>query len=520
MPFTYVTYMADVTLWGGEWAAFHFTNVVLHAVVVLLLFVLLRRLLPLFGCGDAFKACCAAFLGALVWAVHPMRAEAVAWVAARKEELWSLFALSAMLAWVRYLNGGRRFALALTFVLYVLACLSKPTALCFPFLAFAVERLATPNRRVRLFAYLPFLLVAVAVGALTVYSQSNPTGERAIDIYDTSLGWRLLNAAVAFGLYVWHTFVPVGVHFDYRAVFEGRPLDCSLGLATLALTLAACGAACCARRWPTLRRYAGLAFCWWTIPLVPALGVFGVVGDHAAADRYTYLAAGAVAFALAVACARVRGRAVWGVAVAAVAVVVAEIAGARPVVQSFKDDLSAFSRVLKFDPDHWRALHFVGAEYCARSGRYDEGLRMIRRSLALSPRPSTAATLAYLLAYRGQTGDFAEVRRLGAKVSDNPKLDPEGMMLDALGVAALRAGDDKAAVAYFTEALSAPKRQHTKSHAMLNLGIALANMGCDREALQVLRELRQLRDKWVRDRAIEVSLKISQGRHRARIGWK
>jgi len=329
-----------------------------------------------------------------------------------------------------------------------------------------------------------------------------------------------LNAAVAFGLYVWHTFVPAGVHFDYRAVFEGRPLGCSLGLTVLAVTLVAFGAACCLKRRPILRRTVALAFCWWTVPLVPALGVFGIVGDHAAADRYAYLAAGAFAFAIAVACARIRGRWVWGASVAAVAVVTGEIAVTRPVVQSFKDDLSAFSRVLRFDPDHWRALHFVGAEHCARTGKYDEGLKMIRRSLALSPRPSTAATLAYLLAYRGQMGDFAEVRRLGAKVSDNPKLDAEGMMLDALGVAALREGNDRAAVAYFTEALSAPKRQHTKSHAMLNLGIALANIGCDREALQVLRELRQLRDKWVRDRAIEVSLQVSQGNRRARIGWK
>jgi len=520
MPLTYLSYMCDVTLLGGEWASFHFTNVVLHCINVLLLFALLRRLQPLFGCDEGLRACGAAVLGALVWAVHPMRAEAVAWVAARKEELWSLFAFSALLAWLRFLNCGRRFPYLLTFGLFVLACLSKPTALCFPLLAFAVQRLAMPNRRIRPVIYLPFVLVALAVGLLTVYSQSNPTGEQGVDIYDTSIGWRLLNAAVSFGLYVWHTFIPAGIHFDYRAVFEGRPLGCLLGLATLLTALVAWSASCLVRGRPVFRRVAALSFCWWTIPLVPALGVFGIVGDHAMADRYTYFAAGALAFVLAVSVPRLRNRAFCAVAAIAVAAVAGEIVVTRPVVQSFRNDLEAFTRILKFDPDHWRALHFVGSEYCARNGKYDEGLAMIRRSLSLSPRPSTAATLAYLLAYRGQMGDFAEVRRLGARVSANPKLDREGMMLDALGVAALRDGNDRAAVAYFTEALTAPKRQHTKSHAMLNLGIALANIGCDREALQVLRELRQLRDKWVRDRALEVSLNISQGGHRARIGWK
>ena len=521
MPLTYMSYMADVTLLGGDWAAFHFTNVLLHAVNAVLLFVLLSRLLPMFGCEDARRNCLAAFLGALVWTVHPMRVEAVAWVAARKEELWTLFALLATLGWLRFLQTGGRFRYLLTFGWFLAACLSKPTALCFPVWAFAFHRLALPHRRAKAVVYLPFVLVALALGLLTVYSQSHPTDFRAIDIYDTSFGWRALNAAVAFGLYVWQTFVPAGIHFDYRAVFEGRPLGCTLGLAVAALALCAWTAASFAKGNPERRRAAVLSFCWFLLPLVPALGVFGIVGDHARADRYVYLAAGAWSLLAAVAVARLRFR-FAGVVSAALGLALAagEVVATLPVRASFKDDLSAFSRALAFDPDHWRALHFVGAEYCARANRYDEGLGMIRRSLELSPRPSTAATLAYLLAYRGQMGDFAEVKRLGAKVSANPKLDREGMMLDALGVAAFREGNDRAAVAYFTEALSAPKRQHTKSHAMLNLGLALANMGCDREALQVLKELRQLRDKWVRERAVAAAIRISQGGRRTRFDWQ
>ena len=532
MPLTYMSYMADITLLGGDWAAFHFTNVILHAVNALLLFALLRRLLPKFGCANETGVILAACVGALIWTVHPMRAEAVAWVAARKEELWTLFALLSTLAWLRFLERGGRFRYLLAFVWFLLACLSKPTALCFPLFAYAIHRLALPQRRVRLVAYLPFVLVSVALGLLTVYSQTNPTDFRQIDIYDTSFGWRLLNAAVALGLYVWHTIVPVGIHFDYRAVFEGRPLQMGLGLAVLMATLAIWGLSLAAKRHPTWRRMAALAGAWFLIPLIPALGLFGIVGDHAFADRYSYLSACSFAFLVAFLVFRLGSVPVWGsVPVLArgsvpiwgalvLAVAAGEVALAWPVVQSFKDDLSAFSRVLAFDPNHWRALHFVGAEYCARAKRYDEGLKMIRRSLELSPRPSTAATLAYLLAYRGQMGDFAEVKRLGATVAKNPQLDREGMMLDALGVAAFREGDDRSAVAYLSAALSAPRRQHTKSHAMLNLGLALANIGCDREALGVLRELRQLRDKWVRERATSAILTLSQRHPHPRFDWQ
>ena len=93
-------------------------------------------------------------------------------------------------------------------------------------------------------------------------------------------------------------------------------------------------------------------------------------------------------------------------------------------------------------------------------------------------------------------------------------------MLDALGVAAFREGDDRSAVAYLSAALSAPRRQHTKSHAMLNLGLALANIGRDREALDVLRELRQLRDKWVRERATSAILTLSQRHPHPRFDWQ
>jgi len=521
MPLTYMSYMADVSAFGREWAAFHFTNVLLHAVNVLLLFVLLKRLLAAFGCEGTGRTVLAAFCGVLLWAVHPMRAEAVAWVAARKEELWTLFALLASLAWLRFLKGGGRFSYLLAFAWFLLSCLSKPTALCFPLVAYALQRFAHPQSRVRIVAYAPFALVSLALGLLAVYSQSNPTDFRQIDIYDTTLAWRLLNAAVAFGLYVWRTFVPVSVHFDYRAVFEGTPLHCGLGLAVAGVALAAWGGAFAVKGRPLVRRAAGLSLGWFVLPLLPALGVFGIVGDHAMADRYAYLASGAFAFLVALGVARANFR-LAGPVLGALALVVAagETHLALPVLRSFKDDLSAFSRVLAFDPDHGRALHFVGAEYCARQGRYDEGLKMIRRSFELSPRPSTAATLAYLLAYRAKPGDFAEVRRLGAKVAANPKLDREGMMLDALGVTALREGDDRLAVACLSAALSAPKRQHTETHARLNLGIALANMGCDREALRMLAPLRKAPDKWVRERATSLSLTISQAAPRARIGWQ
>ena len=91
MPVTYVSYMADASFCRATgipligWM--HFGNVLLHAMNFILLCMMLRRFVER---GSAGILIC----GALLWAVHPLRAEPVAWIAARKELLWTLFALS------------------------------------------------------------------------------------------------------------------------------------------------------------------------------------------------------------------------------------------------------------------------------------------------------------------------------------------------------------------------------------------------------------------------------------------
>ena len=522
MPLTYVTYMLDISLFGSGWGPHHAVNVALHAVNAMLVFFLLLRLLPKFGCERPASVAAGAFLAALVWLVHPMRVEPVAWIAARKELLWSLFALFGLMAWLGFLERGRRREWTLTFILFLAACLSKPTALCFPLLAFALHRFAAPDGKARFRSYGAFLTVSVVVGALTVFSQMNPTGQAKIDIYDTTLGWRCLNALVSLGLYLWHTVVPTGVHFDYRAVFEGWPLEGTLGLAAVAVVAVALAAFFLRTKDAFARRAAALTVWGFLLPLVPALGVFGIVGDHAYADRYAYLPSVALAFAAGVLLARAAGRkgGVWLSAAIGVLLAAGEIVVAVPMVGTFRNDVTVFSRVLAKDPDHWRALEYVGSEYCARLGRMEEGVAMLRRSYRLSPRPSSAATLAYVLALRGAPGDFAEVRRLGAKVAANPKLDRGGMMLDALGIVAMREADDKAAVRCFSAALVAPKRGHSNVHSLLNLGLCLANTGKDRDALAVLAKLSAVRDEAIRRRAAEAIRAVKSNEPYARFEWK
>ena len=534
MPLTSLSYMLDISLFGGGWRVNHAVNVVLHGFNAVLVFAFLltaaKRIV-----GDKKESLLwPCLVGALLWSLHPMRAEAVVWVASRKEELWVFFGLLASLGWMSYLAKGGTGRYLLTGALFVLSCLSKPTAVCFPVVALLIQFCLFAGKRFQIRHYVPLFLVSFLIGLVAIHSQSNPTGMDQIDFHDTSTAWCLLNAAVSLGPYVAHTFVPAGIHMDYRAVFGGWPLDGALGLAVLAgAFVVVLLTAWILRRRPE-RRLPLFVCGWFVVTVMPVLGLLGVTGDKAYADRYTYLPAVAVSLIVAIALALLRQGheaqlhnsqpttltpQTLVANVCAVAFMAMEVWVLLPVVRSFSTDYLAYSRVLRYDPEHWRALRVVGCEYCARQNRMDEGIDMLKRSLEKRSSQQTASTLAYTLACRGKGDDFDEVKRLGRAVAATPSLDKGGMMLDALGITAMREGDDASAVRYFSAALVAPRRTHSNVHSMLNLGLSLANTGRRAEALKVLQKLMGVSNEKVRRRAAEAIRCLSAGEC-ARFGWE
>lgn len=527
MPVTFVSYMADVSLFGDSWRAYHAVNVGLHVLTALLVFLFLKAQLRLLAGASGKSAWLAALVAALVWAVHPMRAESVTYVAGRKEELWTLFSLAGFLAYGRYLRVGKGWSYALAWIGFVMACLSKPTAMVFPFLAGAMQvayraRLKGEGRAEEqqipsFWKIMPMAVFAGLIGLVALYSQSHPTASASVDVYATSFGWRLLNAAVSVGLYCWYTVVPYGVHMDYRAVFGGMPVDGMLGLSVLAVVVAATVFAFVrlSRDGRIRLAYAGAFF---LLALGPTLGVLGFVnGDHAMADRYTYMAHVGLALLLAFGLAALRR---WYLLLACGLFVVFEVALAIPVVCSYSTGYTVFSRVLAKDPNHWRGLRFVGRELCTSPERMDEGVAMLKRSLVLRESQSTAEVLAYSLAIRNKTGDFDEVNRLCAGVIQKPSRDQGGMMLDALGIVAMREARYAMAAGYFAAGLRVRNRNHAPDHAVLNLGLCLANIGKDQEALAILKNATACRHPWVRQRAEKAMEEIRKGGERPPFLWE
>ena len=562
MPLTYISYMCDISLFGPGAGPHHLVNVALHMVNAMLLLTLAWRLA---GGRRRFWI----VLAVAFWAFHPQRVEAVAWIASRKELLWAAFTLAGLLFWG---SADRRSAIRsiAAYLCCALACMSKPTAMCFPALALCVDlamrsgicpsdsearhtedakyteggkHIALMRElRSRIFPYLPLLLMAIATGALAMYSQTHPAGHEVRALFSASLPWRLLNAIVAIGLSLFQMIVPVGIHIDYRAVPGQWPIHGLLGCLTfvscLVLVVGAfsfkLGAWSVAfahiscpqdphkaqssklKALSSKHQAPAISILWFLAALLPTLGIFGSFGEHARADRFLYVPMMAVAVAVAMAGGDQdrrdhrdhRGkpakkwqslamRSMAGLYVATLAVI------AWPVIDSYRNDESVFRRALLFDPDNGRALAHVGQAECAQRNGIDRGIEHLRRSQAVRPRDDTSAQLAYALAMRGHSGDFGEIRRLCSKFACDHTLDRKGQALEALGMTAMRQRRWNEAIGCLYDSIRAPNRFYSNEDAMLKLAACLCNAGRQAEATKWLEQLTSSKRTDIRGKAIQ-----------------
>ena len=564
MPATNISYMCDITLFGPGAGAHHLVNVAIHALNAVLLFWLLGALVKVATSAPApgRAALVAAFLLTALWAVHPQRAEAVAWIASRKELLCTTFILGGLLCWLRARRGegwGWIPALVGKYACFILACMSKPTAMCFPFLVLAVEgirhstadsrqpadarQLTATNHHFTFYTlhFTLFLLLAAATGVLAVYSQTHPEGYAELALYSAPLWWRILNALVAVGLYIFQMFIPYGIHLDYRAVPEGWPVHGALGLSVLALVaLGGVGAWWWMRRRTRQRserdpRAGRMTFLfvlsiglWFFASLGPTLGIFGSFGDHARADRFLYLPAMALPIAVMVLLGRDKRdpplgesasrplgeaaprRFTWTTGILPVAalagltaVVAVFFAIAYPVVASYRTDMTAFKHTLAADPDNWRALAHIGQARCATGeplrrmgkpegdGELDAGIDMLRHSYAVKENDATAVKLVYALMSRGRAEDWDEILVMCTKF--DPMRDQSGRALEALGTAELKKRRWREAIQHLWHSRNAPARNYARADADLKLAFALHNGGRREEARKWF--------EWFRDRS-------------------
>ena len=292
MPLTWLTHGLDYVLWGMRPAGYHAVNVGLHALAAVIAYFVARRVLAAaVGPVQAGALRAGAAVAALIFAVHPLRVESVAWITERRDVLCGVFFLLAVLCYLRALDSGaRRRWYWLAVALAALALASKAIAVTLPAVLLLLDvyplgRLG-PGRWLRRDVWLeklPFALLSAAAAILAIVAQRS-VGTLS-DLRDVGIAERLGLTAYGLVFYVWKTLVPTGLAPLYETPYDGATLTPWFAASAVIVAAGAVALVRVRRRWPGVTA-AGAAF---VVLLLPVLGLLHF-GLHIVADRNTYFA--------------------------------------------------------------------------------------------------------------------------------------------------------------------------------------------------------------------------------------
>jgi Flp pilus assembly protein TadD len=534
IPLTWLTLGMDYVVWGMNPVGYHFTNLLLHAAnAVVFYFVALRLLrastpdaredrslaLPL---GSGFAT--------LLFAVHPLRAESVAWITERRDLLSALFYLAAIVAYLRYCDGvvaqttrARRWYWA-SLGLFGLALLSKAAAVTLPLIllvldVYPLRRLGVAGRsawaslRAVVTEKLPFFVLSLAAGVTALVALAHVTRipatvdpKAAVSLID-----RIAISVYALSFYLWKIAVPLDLSAALPPRSAVQTWPGVLGGVVILLVTAAVVAG--RRRWPALVAV-------WVAYIVILSPVMWV--PLIAADRYTYLACagwallgGAVVSSgwMAWRSRQIGARIAAPLAGLAVCVVAAlgiltwkqakvwhdsetlwtHAVAARPsslghfklgVTLAHRSEFAKatenFHAALTINPRNASAYSALGFALAVQ-GSVREAEEQFDHALRLSPRQAEAHTgLGLLLARQGKLGEAADHFR---RAVESDARDAQAHT--NLGLILRKQGKQPEAAVHFEQAVRIDPGSEQAQHQW---GLALAEQGKLAEATRHLRE--------------------------------
>ncbi len=496
IPVTWLSFALDYVLWGMRPAGYHATSVVLHTANAILFYFLARRLLHAAVQADGRSVILGAAVAALLFSLHPLRVESVAWATERRDVLMGFFTLLCVLAYLRAVERGGAGALhrgwQWTAVgLFGLALLSKSVVVGLPVVLILLD--VYPLRRSRgrseagpgtsgertllrlAIEKTPFVALAAAVAAVTL---TVGAGHRLMTSLE-ALGvlQRLAISAYALTFYLWKTVAPWPLSPLYTLFHPVLPWSLSYVIPAAFVVLVTLAAILGYRRWP-----AGLiAWATYIVLLAPVVGVLHN-GAQIAADRYTYLSCApwailggaGVAWCRHAALRRKLSPPIWTVVMSTAALVIVIFAGLTiRQVAVWRDSVSLWTHAASVEPASDIPIFYLGWAL-TDAGRFDEARAHFERAL----------------------------RRVPDRLPDlKAQLDLH------LGIVEQRAGRPVAAERYFREALV---QDPTHAVALIRLGTVLLDQGRETEAEAAWRRAVDAEARWNRYQLWELGQAIEQ----------
>lgn len=273
-PITMLSLALNFAISGEDAWSYHLFNLIFHLVNCYLVY----RFVLLLTKNNSLIA----FVTSLLFAIHPLHVESVAWVSERKDVLYTLFFLAGHISFTRYLDTSDKKQYWLTLLFVILSLLSKPAAVIFPVSLFCIDVLRRRQFSFKLIIEkIPFFIPAILMGILTISAQKNvgATGEEYF-----GLGKNILFGFYGILMYFVKMIIPykLSAFYPFPALNEALPPVYYIG-PVFALLLAAAV-------YFTWKKYRFVAFGigFYIVNLLLVLQIFSV-GSAVIAERYTYV---------------------------------------------------------------------------------------------------------------------------------------------------------------------------------------------------------------------------------------
>jgi len=469
-PLTWISFAIDYHFWGLNPVGYHLVNILLHAVNTALVVLLADRLLKGRSGGDengaskeegGFLYPGMLLLAGLLWGLHPLRVESVAWVAERKDVLYGMLALCSTLCYVRDAEtvtlggkGGRRYYLY-SLIFFLLALMAKPTSVFLPMLLvvadwYPFDRLRKEKIARVLAEKAPYFALATLVTLLTIINMSKTTAPYSYSEF--SFLERVIISGYSIFEFCRLMIYPVGIHlFNTIALIFANPIPAYAK--TFAVFAFTCYCVYAGRK-KTSVMAVWLSF---LIPLLPTLAFFQVGVDVTYSTRHSYLATVVPSIAAVAILAGIYQkisetgpRYLRNMSGAVVALVmVFHVGMTEHLITSWKNSGTLWSRVIRFNPVgrafNYRALYFMdtgqfsaaGDDFMAagagaaeagnpeafnyyayagdvfnRAGRYQDAVAAFSTAIRLNPWPEYYYHRSLALQKLGQVNEAAEDLRM------------------------------------------------------------------------------------------------------------
>lgn len=431
-PLTIISHLTDVSLYGLNPFYHHLTSLIIHTFNAILLFFMLVN-----STRDHLKS----FLISLLFAIHPLHVESVAWISERKDVLSSFFALLSLLFYVYYSKKPSIKRYIPVFLFYLCGLLSKTMVITLPFVMLLMDY--WPLKRIdfesksflKKFKYLlvekiPMLLLIPIFSYLTILAQEKATA--LLPLENLSLDKRIFNAVISYIRYLYKMVYPEGL----TALYPLNPNDLKTHififslLILLTLTILAIIYA---------RKFPFLFFGWFLYfgMLIPVIGIVQV-GIQCCADRYTYLSLigifiVVVYFSFEIA-KRNKFLKLFLIVVAPVVFLTLTFLTSKQVLV-WKDSETLFRHTLKHTKGNW----LIDNNYAAilmEKGNFDEAVFHLKRAMESNPRfENIYINLSLIYSNLQKYSEGADYAKKALEISPNSDkaLTNFGLALNGMG---------------------------------------------------------------------------------------